>query len=308
MLAAARSSPTRRHGSPPRPPAARTRRGRGRPVLSCPDVPAPRDEARETGREGPLKLSEMTWTEVEALDRSRVVAILPLGAVEAHGPHLPLLTDGVIAGAMAEAAAGRLAAQGWTALLLPPLDYSAAPFAAAFPGTVSLRPETTTALVEDVGAAVAGWGVPLLAIANAHLDPAHLRAVRRAAERLRAGDSIRVAFPILSTRPWAGRLGVEFRSGACHAGRFEGSVVLAERPELVRRDVAAGLEPNPASLSEAIRDGRRTFAEAGGPRAYFGDPAAASAEEGRATIAELGAILEEAIVAELETDGGEPGR
>ncbi len=248
----------------------------------------------------------MTWTEVEALDRSRLAAILPLGAVEAHGPHLPLATDCVIAGAMAREAAWRLAEGGWATLLLPALDYSAAPFAAGFPGTVSLRPETTTALVEDIGSTVADWGVPVLAVANAHLDPEHLRAVRRAVATLREAGPLRVAFPVLSRRPWALRLGDEFLSGACHAGSFEGSVVLAARPELVRREVSAGLKPNPASLSDAIRDGRRTFAEAGGPRAYFGDPAAATAEEGRATIAELGAILAEAVLAEVEAAGSEP--
>ncbi len=251
-------------------------------------------------RESLLKLSEMTWTEVEALDRSRSVAILPLGAVEAHGPHLPLSTDGIIAGAMAGEAARRLAVRGWTTLRLPAIDYSAAPFAAGFPGTVSLRPETTTALIEDIGSTVAGWGVPVLAIANAHLDPAHLGAVRQAVATLRDSGSIRIAFPVLSSGSLAPRLGEEFRSGACHAGRFEGSVVLAERPQLVRSEVSRTLEPNPSSLSAAIREGRRTFAEAGGPQAYFGDPAAASSAEGAATVSELGAILEEAVLAEIE--------
>ena len=84
-------------------------------------------------------------------------------------------------------------------------------------------------------------------------------------------------------------------SGACHAGCFEGSVVLAERPDLVRRETLAALPPNPASLSVAIREGKRTFEEAGGPQAYFGRPAEATAEEGRETIAKLGTILEEAV-------------
>jgi creatinine amidohydrolase len=274
-------------------------------------MPVTWEEAHQMARESLLRLSQMTWAEVEKLDRERVVAILPLGAIEAHGPHLPLATDGIIAGAMADAAARRLAVRGWTTLQLPAIDYSAAPFAADFPGTVSLRPQTTTALIEDIGSIVAGWGVPVLAIANAHLDPAHLGAVRRAVATLRETGSIRVAFPALSSRPWATRLGNEFRSGACHAGRFEGSVVLATRPELVRSEISAGLEPNPASLAVAIRDGRSTFAEAGGPQAYFGDPAAATAAEGTATIAELGAILEEAILAEIDAapdDRNDEGR
>ena len=275
-------------------------------MLSCGVVPQTPEVAHQLAREGLLELSRLTWLDVSLLRDERVVAILPLGAVEAHGPHLPLATDGIIAGAMAAEAARRLSVRGWTTLRLPEIAYTAAPFAAEFAGTVSLRPETTTAMIEDIGATVARWGLPVLAIANAHLDPAHLEAVGRAVEGLREAGAIRVAFPVLSRRAVARRLGDEFRSGACHAGRFEGSVVLAKRPELVREEMRAGLEPNPASLSEAIHKGQRTFTEAGGGAAYFGDPAAATAEEGAATVAELGAILEEAILAEIETDPPDP--
>ena len=75
--------------------------------------------------------------------------------------------------------------------------------------------------------------------------------------------------------------------------------MLAERPELVREGVAAALAPNPSSLSSAIREGRHTFAEAGGPRAYFGWPAEATAAEGRATLETLGEILDEAVAEAL---------
>ena len=77
--------------------------------------------------------------------------------------------------------------------------------------------------------------------------------------------------------------------------------MLSEQPDRVRNDVRRSLKPNPSSLSEAIKAGKRTFAEAGGARAYFGDPAAASAEEGRRTIDILGRILEEAVLAEIGT-------
>ena len=61
-----------------------------------------------------------------------------------------------------------------------------------------------------------------------------------------------------------------------------------------------GLPSNPSSLSVAIREGKATFEEAGGPDAYFGHPAEASAAEGEATIDTLGAILEEAVMAARE--------
>jgi creatinine amidohydrolase len=109
--------------------------------------------------------------------------------------------------------------------------------------------------------------------------------------------TIEVVFPDLTRKPWSLRLGEEFNSGACHAGRFETSVVLAVSPELVRENVRRALPSNPKSLSVAIREGKTTFSEAGGPDAYFGHPAEASAKEGEATIETLGAILEEAVLA-----------
>jgi len=249
------------------------------------------------------RLAEMPWSEVDTLDRDRTVCILPTGAIEAHGPHLPLATDGIIAAAMAEAAAAGLGTHDLIPLLLPPFEYTAAPFASAFAGTVSVQPETVTALLLDVGRSLAFHGFSTLAVANAHLDPTHLGALHAAVSRLLADQVILAVFPDLTRKPWASRLGEEFRTGACHAGRFEGSVVMAARPRLVREEVRVALPPNPSSLSTAIRDGKRSFAEAGGPQAYFGDPASASVDEGKATIATLGQILVEAIL-----EARSPGR
>ena len=90
-----------------------------------------------------------------------------------------------------------------------------------------------------------------------------------------------MAFPDLTRKPWALRLGDEFQSGACHAGRFETSIVLAERPELVREVRAGQLRAQPELAVGGDPRGQATFEEAGGPRAYFGCPAEATAEEGR---------------------------
>ena len=241
------------------------------------------------------RLPDMTWEEVRDLPAEGAAALLPVGALEAHGPHLPLDTDVVIAEAMAEAGARRLAGDDVRCLLLPALPYTHAGFAADFPGTLSLRPDTVAALVTDVARSLASQGVAVLGLANAHLDPGHVACLREAVETLEAEGGIRVAFPDVTRRRLAERLTEEFRSGACHAGRFEGSIVMAARPDAVREEVAAGLEPNPSSLSDAIREGASTFEEAGGDRAYFGWPAEATAEEGRATIEELGRMLAEAV-------------
>jgi creatinine amidohydrolase len=247
----------------------------------------------------PLRLRELTWTEVEALDLQRAVALLPIGSIEAHGPHLPLITDGIIVHSMVHAAAARLETVDLIPLLLPPVDYSAAPFAASFPGTLSIRPELVTELVVDLSAGLADWGVPVLALANAHLDPAHLAALHDAVARIRDCGRLAVAFPDLTRRPWGSRLSEEFQSGACHAGQFEGSIVLAARPEWVREELRTRLAANPASLSSAIREGHTSFEEAGGPEAYFGNPAGATWEEGEQTIETLGQILADAVLQEM---------
>ena len=70
----------------------------------------------------------------------------------------------------------------------------------------------------------------------------------------------------------------EFRSGAAHAGQYEGSIVMARASHLVREEIRRELEPNPASLSVAIGEAKRNFEQAGGPRAYFGYPARATVE------------------------------
>ena len=247
------------------------------------------------------RLSEMTWTDVDALDRARTVAILPLGAVEAHGPHLPLSTDRIIARAMADDGARRLAEAGYSPIVMPPVDYTAASFARQFPGTVSLRPETVSAVLVDIFRALDAHGVRALALANAHFDPAHLGSIYQAIKTFRADETsnLQLIFPDVTRKPWALRLTDEFKSGACHAGRYEGSMVMAARPDLVRDDVRLALTENPTSLVPAIRDGLDSFEAAGGPDAYFGNPAAATAEEGRGTIAVLGQILAEAVLGAL---------
>src|SRR5262245_11751454 len=253
-------------------------------------------------------LTSLTWTVVRDLPAATTVAVLPAGAIEAHGPHLPLGTDIVIAEAMARAGAERLAARGLEVLLLPAMTLAPTPFAKAFAGTVHTPAEATTMMVTGVARSLGAHGVRVTAIANAHHDPAHVQALRAAVADA-TGTGISIVFPDLTRRRWAERLTDEFRSGACHAGRYEGSIVLAERPDLVQRDLMTALEANPRSLVDAIRRGDATFAAAGGPEAYFGFPADATAAEGREIIEMLGTILEEAVLEAIQPgtseDGGE---
>lgn len=242
----------------------------------------------------------MAWTDLVPLPPDRTVAVLPVGAMEAHGPHLPLGTDVVIAEAMAAEGSTRLAARGLEVVLLPALPFGVAPFAADFPGTIDASPDVVTRSVIGIAESLARHGVRLTAIANAHHDPAHVAALRAAVAGARAHRAALV-FPDLTRRRWAARLTDEFLSGACHAGRYETSILLAARPDWVRTEAMRSLTANPRSLVQAAREGKQTFREAGGPLAYFGCPADASADEGRRTIETLGMILEEAVLAALPT-------
>ncbi len=244
----------------------------------------------------------LSWPAFRSLPRQRLLAVLPLGALEAHGPHLPLGTDVAIADAMARAGSARLARRGFEVVLFPPLPFAPAPFAAAFEGTVDVEPSVTTLLIKGIAESAARHGARATVVANAHHDPAHVHAIRDAVRQVTDAGTGFVVFPDLTRRQWAARLTEEFQSGACHAGRYESSIALATDPAHVDVKTMTTLPENPRSLVDAIRQGLQTFAGAGGPEAYFGAPADATAAEGREIIERLGAILEEAVLAVIPPD------
>lgn len=237
-----------------------------------------------------LELADLTYEEARAAIAEGAIAFLPTGATEAHGPHLPLSTDVVISREAARRAARLLRDEGKSALVLPPLAYAVTEYASEFSGTISLPLETATALVRDVILGAMRTGFRGVVLVNAHLEPDNLVALRDGMEAAIAKGA-RAAFPDVTKKPHALRLGDEFRSGACHAGSYETSLVLAAEPAMVKMDRARMLAANPTSLSRAIRDGKKTFGEAGGPEAYFGAPADASPKEGAALYRELADVF-----------------
>jgi creatinine amidohydrolase len=251
-----------------------------------------------------MRWEELSYPHHAELAASNRVALLPLGALEAHGPHLPVGTDLWISEAMAREAARLLRERGVASRTLPSIPYAPAPFADGFAGTLSIRPATLTALVVDLAGALGRRGVEVLALANSHFDPAQIAALRLAAGQVGEQGGPRLVYPDLTRRTYAARLTDEFRSGACHAGRFESSILLAERPELVDDAGRRALPARDVSLSEAIRQGRTSFERAGLDAAYCGDPAAATAEEGRAIVATLGELLAEAVLQALDGRAG----
>jgi creatinine amidohydrolase len=239
-------------------------------------------------------LADLTWKDVAALVSPRLVALLPIGAIEAHGPHLPLSTDVIISEEMARRAAAKCDAAGRDVLILPSVSFSPARYAAAFAGTLSLTEATASAQVVEIAASLAGHGVSTLVPVNSHVDPANLAALRDACSKV---TKPRVVFPDITRKPWVLRLPDEFKSGGAHAGFFETSLVMAARPSLVREELRRALPKVAVDLGRKIKEGAKTFHECGGPEAYFGDPASATAADGAVIYDVLAQIVTEAVLA-----------
>jgi len=218
------------------------------------------------------------------------VLLLPVGAVEPHGPHAPLGTDSIISAAVCERAAVELAGDAKVrALVLPEINFGVTRYSAAFTGAVTISETTLLALVVEICASLRAQGFRHQVIVNSHFEPAHVATLRQAAEQAQVG------FLDLTRRAVAEQLTEEFRSGAAHAGRYETSLVLATRPELIEAEVMRRLPAHRVNMPAAMAAGQTDFLAMGMDRAYCGAPAEASAREGDATLGTLAALLVELI-------------
>ena len=242
-----------------------------------------------------IVMTEMSWTEVEKALEDRPVGLLPVGSTEAHGPHLPLCADSVMATEMAKRGAKKLKEHGVPSLILPAVQYTLCDFGAEFPGTVSIPAETATALLRDVCIA-AGKRFRAIALVNLHLEPLHVECVKNAVEQAKKAG-VSVTWVDITRKRWADTLGKAFLAGD-HAGAWETSLMMAAAPQMVRERERISLAPMDG-LMPALKRGAKTFQEAGGEDAYFGDPTAASAEDGEAAFNTLGQILSLTVMEHL---------
>lgn len=249
-----------------------------------------------------LVLRDAAWVDVRDLlaQYPDAIALLPVGALEAHGPHLPLATDVVIAEGLCRRAA---AALGPATAIAPAIVYSVTDYAGGFAGTAGIAPDVATAHVRGVIGGLAAAGFRRVVLANAHLEPAHVASLRAAVAEGGAG----AVLADCTERRFARTLTEEYKRGACHAGSYETSLLLAERPELVRDDRRAGLAPLAIDLARAMRAGVRTFIEAGAADAYFGDPAAATRQEGDWIFARLVEMVVTVVRERWPDPRGQPG-
>jgi creatinine amidohydrolase len=240
------------------------------------------------------RLAELTYEEVAGLLAvGPTVAIVPVGSVEPHGPHLPLDTDTTISVTCAmraadalERAASERARESRDppvrAVVAPSVPYGVTDYASGFAGAVGVPAAALTTMLRAIANSLLATGFSHVCFVNNHLEPAHDTAVRAAIEGMSAGRAS-VACPL--TRRWGRTLSDEFKRGDCHAGRYETSLVLAAGSHV--RASFGELPTLGLSLSDAIRAGKTTFAEIGMSRAYTGAPRDATKDEGEALYEKL---------------------
>jgi mycofactocin precursor peptide peptidase len=208
-------------------------------------------------------LADSTWPEVPA-----ATLLVPVGACEQHGPHLPLDTDARIAAAVARRAAdGALP-------VAPALAYGASGEHEGFPGTLSIGHEALRTVLVELGRSASRWA-PRLVFVNGH--GGNLPTVPDAVAQLRAEGRDAAWSPCVVA------------GGDAHAGRTETSILLALDPAAVRQEAA---EPGAtAPLAELLPALRAGGVAAVSPNGVLGDPTGATAEEGERLLSEMAEAL-----------------
>ncbi len=220
-----------------------------------------------------------TTTTTDAATVHAAVAVLPIGSFEQHGPCLPLVTDSLIATAIAAAIAGHHQ----NVFQLPAITYGCSHEHAGFPGTVSISATTLSAVIADIAESLAQQGITALIIVNAHGGNAVLTNV---AQQANVHGPLRVGlYP--SREDWAeARIAARISSNHddMHAGELETSVLLAAYPDYVRDgcDTADHSAPDRRYLTTL---GISAYTGTG----VIGQPSQATKEKGLGALNHLGA-------------------
>ncbi len=208
-------------------------------------------------------------------------AILPVGATEFHGDHLPFSTDTIAA----EAIALRLADELGTAVVLPALDYGMSLHMMGWPWSLSLRPQTLTAVIVDIAESLMLHDIRRLLVVSAHDgNPA---CIENAARELNDTHEMVVAI----FKGWQG-LGAQLLQGQYdvdedHGGQSEMSMVLYAAPHLARQELAVDL---PNQIMDHPLEVRGSFSNVV-PHGYSGKPSLGTAAEGQAVVEALAAYV-----------------
>ncbi|ADK86529.1 Creatininase [Desulfarculus baarsii DSM 2075] len=232
-----------------------------------------------------MLMHELTMPGFVQQRRQVEAAILPIGVMEQHGPHLPLGLDAMHALALAQAAAAIE-----PCFVLPPLFYGICRSTANHPGTIGISGDALRAVLHDIGQGVWSQGIRCLCLLTGHAGGTHQSALIEAGERLLTSTGLQVATVcvldlLAEARP------ILQCPGDSHAGEVETSLAMHLWPGLVQGSAAEEYPSFPRF--RLVRDKRAHW-----PGGVWGDPTKASAEKGR-LILEAEAKALAALVAEL---------
>lgn len=219
---------------------------------------------------------EMSWPEFEAYAKAHTYAILPVGAVEEHGPHLPFGTDVYIGEYLAEKLANATGA-----LLLPSLVYTPSFSLRLFPGTVGLSDETFGSELVEIAEAFYRHGIETIFVLIAHIGA--LAACKTAERKLLLTSKARLvnlALPGLDEALTRFCKSKRWHPSYVHSEEFETSAMLAVREDLVDMSKAVREYPDPNPLFGPISIPWSEFTHSG----VIGDATVASAETGHAIL------------------------
>jgi creatinine amidohydrolase len=232
-----------------------------------------------------LHLEKMTWPEVQGeIEAGRSTVVVPFGAMEQHGPHLPHGTDAIFGDEI-----GVLVAERLGAFLAPTVRVGCSQHHMSFSGTITLQEETFHSVVADIVGALAEHGFDRIVLLPTH--GGNFRPLGESVGKLAPIKGVKiVTFPdvgllLNAILPVASEFGLTPAEGGVHAGEWETSMMLALRPELVKMERA---EPGyvgdlMSGVQKFFDEGVQSIARNG----VFGDPRRASAEAGRKYVDRL---------------------
>jgi creatinine amidohydrolase len=247
---------------------------------------------------------ELSTEEIAKADRGRTVVVIPVAAVEQHGPHLPLGVDAMINEGLVRDALGRLPAA-FPVLVLPPQAIGWSDEHGAFSGTLSISPETLIAVWCEIGAGIAAAGFRRLVFFNSHGGQSEIAKI--VCRKLRiAHQVLAVAANWYALVDLSDMIDAEERRHGIHAGTVETSMIMHLRPDLVRREKLANFEP---SSVEMARQYRRLGPTGASPFGWMTQDLHASGAVGNAALAdpEKGRLIVERAgqaLADLLTETG----
>lgn len=244
-------------------------------------------------------LPYLSWRQIADLpDPANTVIVLPTGATEQHGPHLPCAVDSVIAAGVVGHALARLSPS-VPAYAMAPITYGKSEEHLHFPGTMTLSGETLLATMNEVGESVYRAGFRKLLIVNGHGGQPQVMEMAARELRLRHGDFIVVPSFTWRVPHVAGRyLSEREKKLAMHAGHAETALMLALAPDTVDMSLAVSNYPPEFPSRLLSPDGRPACAWSArdfGPSGVIGDPLPATAEQGQAILDSLAESWAQAI-------------